>query len=79
MRLGLSGDRDVRLLWSAAACLSATARMLQISVALHVLAVAGTAALAAVQLAGVLPALLLMLNVSGALRKRSSSRTSPGV
>jgi hypothetical protein len=57
---GLFGDRDVRLLWSAAACSSAAAWMLQISVALHVLAVDGTAALAAVQLAGVLPALLLM-------------------
>lgn len=53
------GDRDVRLLWSATACLSAAFWMLQISVALHVLAVAGTAALAVVQLAGVLPALLL--------------------
>jgi hypothetical protein len=52
-------DRDVRLLWSATACLSAAFWMLQISVALHVLAAAGTAALAAVQLAGVLPALLL--------------------
>ncbi|MFC3495473.1 MFS transporter [Glycomyces rhizosphaerae] len=59
MRRGLFGDRDVRLLWSATACLSAAFWMLQISVALHVLAVAGTAALAAVQLAGVLPALLL--------------------
>ncbi|MEU5155904.1 MFS transporter [Glycomyces sp. NPDC021274] len=53
------GDRDVRLLWTATACLSGAFWMLQISVALHVLAVAGTAALAAVQLAGVLPALLL--------------------
>lgn len=49
----------MRLLWSATACLSAAFWMLQISVALHVLAVAGTAALAAVQLAGVLPALAL--------------------
>ncbi|MFG3340391.1 MFS transporter [Glycomyces sp. NPDC048151] len=52
-------NRDVRRLWSAAACLSAAFWMLQISVALHVLDAAGTAALAAVQLAGVLPALLL--------------------
>lgn len=59
MRRGLFGDRDVVLLWSATACMSAAFWMLQISVALHVLAVAGTAALAAVQLAGVLPALLL--------------------
>lgn len=59
MSRGLLGDRDVRPLWAAAACLSAAFWMLQISVALHILAVAGTAALAAVQLAGVLPALLL--------------------
>lgn len=60
MRRGPFGDRDVRLLWTATACLSAAFWMLQISVALHVLAVAGTAALAVVQLAGLLPALLLM-------------------
>lgn len=59
MSRGLLGDRGVRPLWAAAACLSAAFWMLQISVALHVLAVAGTAALATVQLAGVLPALLL--------------------
>lgn len=60
MRRGRFIDHDVRRLWSAAAWLSAAMWMLQISVALHVVAVAGTAMLAAVQLAGVLPALLLM-------------------
>ncbi|WP_205323688.1 MFS transporter [Glycomyces sp. YM15] len=59
MRRGPLGDPEVRRLWWVAACLSAAFWALQISVALHVLAVAGTAALAVVQLAGVLPALLL--------------------
>jgi hypothetical protein len=60
MRRSLFGHRDARRLWLAGAFLSAAMWMLNIAAALHVLAAAGTGRLALVQLAGTLPALLLM-------------------
>ncbi|WP_025272640.1 MFS transporter [Haloglycomyces albus] len=53
-------NKNARCLWYAGACISAAMWMLQITVALHVVATAGTSALATLLLVGTLPTLFLM-------------------